>query len=144
TPSFLVGGTLILTGSLVRIYCYRVLGLMFTFELSIRRGHKLITSGPYSLVRHPSYTGGMAMALGIALCQLTRQSWLVNCSGLFPGSEPTLSVALVGTWVVCGSLIGSSLVARMNREEAMLAEKFGDEWKEWAKRVPYRLVPGLY
>lgn len=33
---------------------------------------------------------------------------------------------------------------RMNKEDAMLEKNFGEEWRAWAKTVPYRLVPGVY
>jgi len=40
---------------------------MFTFEMSIRKNHKLITSGPYAIVRHPSYVGVILVASGLML-----------------------------------------------------------------------------
>lgn len=33
------------------------LGNLFTFEVMIRKNHKLITDGPYAYLMHPSYTG---------------------------------------------------------------------------------------
>ena len=53
TPLFMVGWFFIVSGSLIRLASYRALGNLFTFELSIRKDHKLITSGPYSMVRYP-------------------------------------------------------------------------------------------
>jgi len=35
-------------------------------------------------------------------------------------------------------------VGRMGREDKELRGAFGQEWDAWARRVPYRLVPGLY
>lgn len=52
TPIFLVGWFFALSGGLIRLASYRALGKLFTFELSIRKDHKLITSGPYSMVRY--------------------------------------------------------------------------------------------
>ena len=54
-------------GGLIRYKCYRALGTMFTFEMSIRKDHMLVTSGPYSIVRHPGYTGIFLVVIGIFL-----------------------------------------------------------------------------
>jgi protein-S-isoprenylcysteine O-methyltransferase Ste14 len=82
TPTFLVEWFFALFGGIIRLACYRTLGNLFTFELSIRKNHKLITSGPYAVVRHPSYTGLIMAVLGYSLCQLSSGSWLRECSGL--------------------------------------------------------------
>ena len=46
----------IISGGLLRLHCYRTLGRFFTFDVSIHEGHQLVTTGSYSIVRHPSYT----------------------------------------------------------------------------------------
>lgn len=48
---FLVGTGLVIAGGVFRWYCYRTLGAMFTFEMTIEEGHELVTSGPYGVVR---------------------------------------------------------------------------------------------
>jgi protein-S-isoprenylcysteine O-methyltransferase Ste14 len=45
-----------LGGSSLRIWSMRTLGHFFTFEVTIRRRHSLITTGPYRWLMHPSYT----------------------------------------------------------------------------------------
>ena len=47
----------ILGGSLLRLWAMQALGNFFTFEVTIRRKHRLITTGPYRWLMHPSYTG---------------------------------------------------------------------------------------
>jgi len=64
---FLVGTLMASFGGIIRYKCYRALGRMFTFEMSILRNHKLITSGPYAIVRHPSYVGCILAVSGILL-----------------------------------------------------------------------------
>ena len=54
-------------GGLIRYKCYRAMGTLFTFEMSIRKGHMLITSGPYAIVRHPSYAGVILVVIGMFL-----------------------------------------------------------------------------
>ncbi|KAF9238463.1 hypothetical protein BU15DRAFT_75161 [Melanogaster broomeanus] len=146
TPVFLAGSVLSIAGSLLRIHCYRVLGRMFTFELSIRRDHKLVTSWPYSVVRHPSYTGSIGVGLGGLLCAFNRRSWLVACSGLVPGldAESRLTNVLACTWVSMVVAICIGMMQRIRNEDDMLEKNFGEQWKEWARRVPYRTVPWVY
>lgn len=64
---FAVGVTLILLGSLLRRYCWRTLGEHFTGDVRARVDQPVIRTGPYRLVRHPSYTGAMMMFIGIGL-----------------------------------------------------------------------------
>ncbi|KAG2080519.1 hypothetical protein BD769DRAFT_1328016, partial [Suillus cothurnatus] len=45
TPSFLVGCGLVTSGGFIRWLCYRTLGRYFTFLLSVRQDHQLITTG---------------------------------------------------------------------------------------------------
>ena len=66
-PLFEVGIVLILLGSLLRRYCTRTLGEYFTGDVRTRSSQPVIRSGPYRLVRHPSYTGGMLIFVGIGL-----------------------------------------------------------------------------
>jgi protein-S-isoprenylcysteine O-methyltransferase Ste14 len=70
--SFAAGMLLVVLGSLLRRYCWRTLGEYFTGDVQARAGQPVIRSGPYRLVRHPSYTGGLMMnaGVGLALCSL--------------------------------------------------------------------------
>src|SRR5882762_4123456 len=76
TPVFLIGWFFAVIGGSIRLWCYRTLARLFTFELTIRNDHKLVTSGPYSYARHPSYTALIMAVLGYSYCHLTRGSWL--------------------------------------------------------------------
>eukprot|EP01023_Acetabularia_acetabulum_P015604 TRINITY_DN17620_c0_g1_i3.p3 TRINITY_DN17620_c0_g1~~TRINITY_DN17620_c0_g1_i3.p3 ORF type:complete len:165 (-),score=2.36 TRINITY_DN17620_c0_g1_i3:581-1075(-) len=46
-------------GVFLRTYSMRTMGELFTFQVGIRRHHKLAKTGAYKLVRNPSYTGLM-------------------------------------------------------------------------------------
>ncbi|KIJ07791.1 hypothetical protein PAXINDRAFT_89819, partial [Paxillus involutus ATCC 200175] len=139
----IVGSVLSIVGCCLRIHCYRALGRMFTYELSIRKDHKLITSGVYAIVRHPSYTGGICSGVGLLPRIISPHSWLVACSPLFPDSGWMVNVLAYTLISVFVGLI-AVLVHRMNNEDAMLEKNFGEEWKKWARRVPCRLVPWVY
>ncbi|OAX30946.1 hypothetical protein K503DRAFT_750934 [Rhizopogon vinicolor AM-OR11-026] len=144
TPALITGSFLCIIGTAIRSHCYRTLGRLFTFELSIRQGHELVTSGPYSIVRHPSYSAGWCFCLGIWLCHLHPWSWLVSCSGIFPSSDHTIKWLLGCIWVALCGFLYTFLRGRIQREEVMLEQHFGDKWRRYRKKVPYRLVPWLY
>jgi len=67
---FVAGMLLLVLGSLLRRYCWRTLGEYFTGDVQARAGQPVIRTGPYSLVRHPSYSAGIVMyiGIGVALC----------------------------------------------------------------------------
>jgi len=147
TPVFTIGIFLSVFGGLLRVYCYRALGAHFTFELSIRPKHALITHGVYSLIRHPSYTGALALALGGQLCMLDRRGVVMSLLGSGGDSDDGQAVVrAVLTYALPTSLcmVCLGFAKRMDKEDAMLEKNFGEEWRAWAKRVPYRLVPGVY
>src|SRR6185437_16196584 len=54
----------IIFGGVMRGVCHRHLGKFFTWEQSIYKDHQLITSGPYSYVRHPAYSGLICVGIG--------------------------------------------------------------------------------
>lgn len=115
---------------------------MFTFELSLRQNHQLVTSGPYSVVRHPSYIGGALALLGALACYTSPGSWFVECSGLFPPSWMGFVVSLC--WLIA-CLTGWLVISpRLKKEDAMLKKQFGLQWDAWTADVPYKLIPGVY
>jgi len=144
SPHFLLGTALILIGAFIRVYCIRTLGRFFTFELSLRKDHHLLTSGPYSLVRHPSYTGIIFVVSGLLLCHFNPQSWLVACSGLLPVKRQLVSRALAAISAGIVSMMTYGLTKRMQKEDRMLEQRFGEEWRTWARKVPYCLIHGIY
>lgn len=104
-------------GCLLRMMCYRELGNMFTFNIGLRRNHRLVKTGPYQYLIHPSYTGQI-------LCE-----W----GGLMFLSVPWYFMMI---WSL-GLLDG---IRRMNIEEKMLEQKFGMEWHEYVDKR-WRIIP---
>jgi protein-S-isoprenylcysteine O-methyltransferase Ste14 len=64
---FFIGVLTLISGSLLRRHCFRVLGAFFTGAVTIQTGHRVIESGAYRWVRHPSYSAALLIVLGIAL-----------------------------------------------------------------------------
>jgi protein-S-isoprenylcysteine O-methyltransferase Ste14 len=91
----------------------RTLGEQWSLAARVVEGHKLVTQGPYSIVRNPIYTGmfGMLLATGMAVSH-----WI--------GLLIAVVTFAIGT------------VIRVRSEERLLREMFGREFDEYATRVP--------
>ena len=61
------GTGLLIVGSLFRRYCFRILGKYFTAAVTVSADQPVIENGPYRWIRHPGYTAGFIMFLGIGL-----------------------------------------------------------------------------
>jgi protein-S-isoprenylcysteine O-methyltransferase Ste14 len=57
-------------------------------------------------------------------------------------SLPTLFGAVVTYFYPI--FLGSLLISRQRRDDRWCAEKYGDDWRRYCRRVPARIVPGLY
>jgi len=109
-----LGALLILPGLAFALWGRLALGKNYfvstNFGAQTFTGHRLITSGPYRIVRHPMYFGIIVAALG--------------------------SLPLYQTWTtVFLILIGLIIVRRAMVEEKVLAKTFGAEWTEYCRRV---------
>lgn len=98
----------------------RTLGKEWSLTARLVEGHKLVTRGPYSIVRNPIYTGmfGMLLATGLAVSH-----W----SGLLLA----ITVFAAGTTI------------RIHTEEKLLRDAFGAEFEAYAGRVP-AIIPFIY
>ena len=76
TPISLVGVGLAVASALLRQKCYNMMRSQFTTELSIQKNHKLVTTGPYRFMRHPSYSGMLVVQFGIVCWFFSHGSWL--------------------------------------------------------------------
>ncbi|KAL7283390.1 hypothetical protein ACG7TL_002820 [Trametes sanguinea] len=65
TPAFFIGFVLAITGGVIRVSCHHALGKFFTWQLSVQDDHKLVTTGPSSVVRHPSHVEWGLITIGI-------------------------------------------------------------------------------
>lgn len=83
------------------------------------RGQRVVDQGPYSVVRHPGYVGAM---------------------GMFPGTA-----LLLGSWwaLVPAAVIALLIVGRTALEDAMLRREL-EGYADYAQRVRFRLLPGVW
>ena len=139
TPTFVLGEVLLIMGAALRIICYRHLGRHFTFELSLREEHKLITDGPYAVVRHPSYTALFLYFAGVLLSLLGDGSWWAEY-GVFTALGRVLGmiqVAIMTAWFIF-------FIRRTKLEDEVLAQNFREQWSRWSVRTPYKILPLVY
>jgi len=114
-----VGIALYLFGGAIRLWPVFVLGHRFSGLVAIQRDHTLVTTGIYSVIRHPSYLGLLLNSLG----------WVL-------AFRSGVGVLLVVTLIPL-------LISRIRAEEALLLAQFGDEYQAYRQRTS-RLLPGLY
>jgi protein-S-isoprenylcysteine O-methyltransferase Ste14 len=81
---------------------------------------KLVTGGPYTIVRHPYYFGFLSLTTGLVV--------------ILPQVE-TIGLALV-SWAV--------IISQIKSEEEELIKKYGNKYKEYQERIRWRLIPGVY
>ena len=140
SPGFFLGWFLVCIGTTIRLRCYSELGKLFTFKIQILKDHKLITSGPYSVVRHPSYTSAIICGIGLTILQFSKGSLLSTLVQTHP-----IALALALLWgLVYGVLTPVLMTQRVLLEDRLLKEVFQEEWVVYSKQTPYALVPFLF
>ncbi|MCL4530469.1 MAG: isoprenylcysteine carboxylmethyltransferase family protein [Chloroflexi bacterium] len=116
----MAGLIIILAGLIVRVWSRAALKNQYSGYLRIKTGHKLVTEGPYRFVRHPGYSGLLLIALGISIGYSSIIGLLVIPLMLFP-----------------------ALAYRINIEEKLLTDEFGDRYRAYARSTK-RLIPILW
>jgi protein-S-isoprenylcysteine O-methyltransferase Ste14 len=113
-------GTLVFVASLLLFFLvHKQLGENWSVTLEIRRRHTLVTTGLYGWVRHPMYSAFWMWAVAQALLL---PNWIAGPAGL------------VG--------FGTLFFFRVRREERMMIETFGDEYRAYMARTK-RVIPGI-
>jgi len=116
----IIGAGLVVSAWLLFGEARRMIRSSYSGHLVVTESQKLVQSGPYRLVRHPSYLSFILMTAGIAL-----------------GYSSLISVAVILVVLVPG------LVYRIRVEEGLLEEHFQDEWRGYAARTK-KLIPGVW
>ena len=88
--------------------------------MAIRADHRLLDTGLYSVVRHPSYLGALIAFFGLGLAL-----------------DNAVSLALIAIATPCLYLY------RIREEDAVLLAAFGDPYRDYCARTK-RLIPWVY
>ncbi len=112
------GILLTVTGMSLAVWARVFLGKNWGFPRTLKQGHELVTSGPYTLVRHPIYAGMLVALFGSAL--------VVGIIWLFP-------FVVLGVYFVHSAKV----------EEKLLTRQFPDQYPNYMKRTKM-LIPFLF
>jgi len=117
---FWIGIVTIVAGSLLRRHCWRMLGSSFTGAVIVKTDQTVVERGAYRYVRHPSYTAGALLFLGIGLA--------------------------LANWMSVVVLLGAVAIVygyRVDVEERALVGTLGEPYRQYMTRTK-RFVPFLF
>lgn len=115
---FLASDALSLLGLALAIWARRTLGRNWSYAVTLKQGHELVTDGPYAAIRHPIYTAILLLFLGLVL--------------LIP-----TPYAVIG-W----AFVFASCWIKLRAEEALMLRQFPESYPAYMARTR-RLVPGV-
>jgi protein-S-isoprenylcysteine O-methyltransferase Ste14 len=116
----IIGLIIILLGMLLRFLAIKQLGQFFTVDVTIKSNHKIIDTGFYKNLRHPSYAASLLSMLGMGISQNSYWSVLIM--------------------LLLGML---AFLVRINIEEKALVENFGKQYLDYAQKTK-KLIPFVY
>lgn len=111
---------LLVAGLVIRWTAILTLGRFFNTSVAVHQDHRLVRTGLFRLVRHPSYSGLLLVFLGMALS--------------------------FGNWLSFAVIVVPFLAALLYRiqvEESSLVEALGQDYIEYCKSTK-RLLPGIF
>ena len=115
-----IGILLTLGGLLIRFAARQALGKSYSVHVETSQKHELVTSGIFSIIRHPAYLGLLCLFLGIPLSMGSWGGLLIAGLGGIP-----------------------AIIYRIGQEEKFLVEWFGDAYKTYQQNT-WRLIPYLW
>lgn len=114
------GLALMAAGLLLRWWSVIHLGRFFTVNVAVAADHRVIDTGPYRWIRHPSYAGMLLVLVGIGVCF---------------GNVVSMLIILVPLLFLMSK--------RMQVEEEALVQTLGEPYRAYMKRTK-RLIPAIY
>ena len=115
-----IGIALLIIGSLLRRYCFRILGKYLTPAVTVTPDQPIIEKGLYRWVRHPSYTAGFLVYFGIGFAL---GSWL--------------SIIIFVIFIV------AVYSRRVQAEEAAMLKTLGEPYRAYMARTR-RFIPFIF
>jgi protein-S-isoprenylcysteine O-methyltransferase Ste14 len=119
-PLAWIGLTLFAGGIVLQGAAFWALRGLYTSRLGVQPGHRLVTNGPYRLVRHPGYLSNLFCLAG---------------SGLALSSLVGLGLTL---------FVVPLILRRIEREEEMLVAELGQEYERYRQHTRWRLIPYVF
>lgn len=116
----IAGLILILLAFILQIWARVHIRGLYSGHVEVQVDHQLVQSGPYRWVRHPGYAGFLLLTLGVVL-----------------GYSSLIGLISIPILLLPG------LVYRINVEERLLLEQFGEEYIVYKKRTR-KLIPGIW
>ena len=115
------GFILCLSGLIFSIWARVHLGENWSAEITLKKDHALITTGPYAYVRHPIYTGLLIALTGTGLA-------------LTPSPKGAVFIAVVmgAFWI------------KMKKEENLMLKQFPEAYLAYKKSTRFALIPHIY
>jgi len=120
-PALLIIGVILVLGAVSLATWAMVVNKFFSAYVRIQeeRGQRVVSSGPYGVIRHPGYAAGILTNLG---APLMLGSW----------------------WALIPSILGIAIiVTRTALEDNWLQERLPG-YKEYAQRVRWRILPSIW
>ena len=105
-------------GMVFLVWARQNLGRNWSQTVSIKKGHELVTSGPYRYVRHPMYAGGIIACIGSA-------------------------IVVGGAWILLLVILGLIFLWRVGAEDRLMARQFPNEYPLYKKRTK-ALIPFVW
>jgi protein-S-isoprenylcysteine O-methyltransferase Ste14 len=115
----ILGTVFVLSAGILRRICFQVLGKYFTGTVIVSKDQPIIEKGPYRWVRHPSYTAGFLLNIGI---------------GIALGSWLSVIILFVVTGFICAR--------RVQVEEKAFLETIGEPYRAYMSHTK-RFIPFL-
>ena len=113
-----IGVILCAAGMAFFVWARQRLGRNWSQTVSTKKGHELVTSGPYRYVRHPMYIGGFIACIGSAIV----------------GG---------GAWIFLLVILGAIFLWRVGAEDKLMAQQFPNEYPDYKKRTK-ALIPFVW
>ena len=111
----LIGAAVYILFSWIQVWSFKTLGESYSQDILIKKNHKLVTKGPFKIIRHPQYLCQILVDLGAAAATL---SYIVG----------GLAIIEIPIYIMRAAI-----------EDKLLAKHFADEFTSYKKRSGFMI-----